>query len=350
MTITKLVTTIAIVACGSLNSNLNINVLKVDAFNNYHQSSSAYSFSHIGTGAGTSTRINTRISTRISTRTPISSTRQGQKLMYKNRFRKTFTFSTLSMSTSDDNGEEISSSAGSSSTSTSSTPRKRRKRKDGKNLKSIQNESTEEVAAAVDPVEDKKEETKIVEETANTPSPSPSTSSISSKPVQLQVMDVRDVVSGVAPKSAQVVQEDEYEEYDYEDEDDDDEYEYYYEDEDDNEVVVATGSKDSSLEDLLADAKRMRKEATESGEDENSFSIPSVIRSVISNIVTVDFFVVCALLAWFLAGIFCSYVIKDDTVQIAFNGIFEPVVQPALGVLMIGSAAGAVFNEEEKEE
>eukprot|EP00979_Chaetoceros_neogracilis_P004168 scaffold731_cov224-Chaetoceros_neogracile.AAC.13 len=34
----------------------------------------------------------------------------------------------------------------------------------------------------------------------------------------------------------------------------------------------------------------------------------------------------------------------DDTVQIAFNGIFEAIVQPALGILMIGSAAGSLFG------
>jgi len=147
---------------------------------------------------------------------------------------------------------------------------------------------------------------------------------------------------------------DEDEEFDDDDDDDDDEYEYYYEDENNNEVVIATTSKSNdsnSLEALLADAKKMRKQAEiENGDDnENSISIPGTIKSVISTIVTIDFFVVCALLAWFLAGIFCSYIIKDDTVQIAFNGIFEPVVQPALGVLMIGSAAGAVFKEPEKE-
>jgi hypothetical protein len=103
--------------------------------------------------------------------------------------------------------------------------------------------------------------------------------------------------------------------------------------------------KDDSMAQLLADAKKMREEAPE-----EEISAPNAIKSVISTIVTADFFVVCGLLLWFLAGIFCSYIIKDDAVQIAFNNIFEPVVQPALGILMIGSAAGAVFKDESKEE
>ena len=221
----------------------------------------------------------------------------------------------------------------SSTNDDTSQPRRRRRRKDGKNVEA-------------------KEDLEKVEE--------PSTMNVSTskpEPVTVKVQDIRDLVAGKTPeeteeddtKSQSIEQYDEDEDED-EDLDDDEEYEYYYEDEDKNEVIVGTSSTgDSSLEALLADAKRMRaKEAEENGEADGP-SIPSAIKSVISTIVTIDFFVVCALLAWFLAGIFCSYVIKDDTVQIAFNGIFEPVVQPALGILMIGSAAGSAFQEPEKE-
>jgi hypothetical protein len=37
----------------------------------------------------------------------------------------------------------------------------------------------------------------------------------------------------------------------------------------------------------------------------------------------------------------------NDTVQIAFNNSFDSKVLPAIGILMIGSAAGAVFPGEE---
>jgi hypothetical protein len=56
--------------------------------------------------------------------------------------------------------------------------------------------------------------------------------------------------------------------------------------------------------------------------------VKEIIFEVISTIVTVDFFLVLALLVWFLAGIFCSYVLKDDAVQIAFNMNFERLTQP----------------------
>lgn len=100
------------------------------------------------------------------------------------------------------------------------------------------------------------------------------------------------------------------------------------------------GSVGDSLEQVLADAKAMRKNVEDSADDDNEKeAIQETVRNILSTIVTVDFFVVCALLVWFLAGIFGSYVLKNDAVQIAFNGIFQQVVQPALGILMIGSVA-----------
>jgi hypothetical protein len=42
--------------------------------------------------------------------------------------------------------------------------------------------------------------------------------------------------------------------------------------------------------------------------------------------------------------------LQDDTVQIAFNGIFQPVVQPALGVLMIAAISDAVLKGDDKKE
>lgn len=89
----------------------------------------------------------------------------------------------------------------------------------------------------------------------------------------------------------------------------------------DKEVIsVGSDTKLDSLEQLLADARRMREATGETEEKDDEISIPNILRNVIQTIVTVDFFFVCVLLLWFLAGIFCSYVLKSDDVQIAFNG------------------------------
>lgn len=82
--------------------------------------------------------------------------------------------------------------------------------------------------------------------------------------------------------------------------------------------------------------------------NEDSLSIPGIIRNVLSTIVTVDFFVVCAFLLWFLAGIAARAIWQDDTIQIAFNNNFETLVQPALGLLMIAAIAGNFFKEDEE--
>jgi hypothetical protein len=80
---------------------------------------------------------------------------------------------------------------------------------------------------------------------------------------------------------------------------------------------------DDSLAALLNDARRMQEE-----EDDVEVEIDEVgdlkakIRNALSTVVTADFFVVLAFLVWFLSGIFCSSVLKDDTVQIAFNSKF----------------------------
>lgn len=112
---------------------------------------------------------------------------------------------------------------------------------------------------------------------------------------------------------------------------------------------------DDSLEQLLEDARLMTEEEKDSKtvggvfSDEEGAGVKEMIGNALSTIVTADFFLVCAFLVWFLLGIFCSYILKDDTVQIAFNNNFEKLVQPALGVLMIAAIGSNFFKEEEKE-
>ena len=87
------------------------------------------------------------------------------------------------------------------------------------------------------------------------------------------------------------------------------------------------------------------------GDDDETATTPvKAIRNALSTLVIADFFVVCFFLLWFLAGIFASYVLKNDDVQIAFNGLFQPVVQPALGILMIAAIADRVFAPQEVDE
>jgi hypothetical protein len=119
-----------------------------------------------------------------------------------------------------------------------------------------------------------------------------------------------------------------------------------------------TGNLDDSLKMLLADARKMqvdkdteRKEAIESGtaDETDDRSLQKKVRSAIGTIIAADFFVVCAFLIWFLVGIAARSVADNDTIQIAFNNNFQLLVQPAIGILMVGSVAGAIFPEKEEE-
>jgi hypothetical protein len=181
--------------------------------------------------------------------------------------------------------------------------------------------------------------------------------------VVMKVRDIRDVVSGT-PEPTLIddgFDKSKKEHVDIVDEDDDEladdeEWEYFDVDNNGNEVIVSNerveriGEKDDSIEQLLADARQMRRaKPADDGGNESSSTMKNTIFEVISTIVTVDFFVVIGLLGWFLAGIFCSSVLHNDAVQIAFNMNFERVTQPALGILMIGSVAGALGNKGEEE-
>lgn len=115
-----------------------------------------------------------------------------------------------------------------------------------------------------------------------------------------------------------------------------------------NRPTFDTEPNEDPLAQLLKDAENLRDDSI-STEHEPS-GVKGTIRNVLSTIVTIDFFVVCGLLLWFIAGIVSSVFFKDDDIQLGFNGIFESVVQPALGILMIAAISDAILKGKEEEE
>ena len=178
--------------------------------------------------------------------------------------------------------------------------------------------------------------------------------------VQLKIADVRDVVAGMvktgpieeqrSPSVPVIKAKDVMNDDDDDELADDEEWEYYDDDDDESSIVNLKSPPLNSLEQMLADAKSMRSEKIEQTGEDFSVESPTSLKNILSTIVTADFFFVCALLVWFLAGIFSSSVLKDDTIQIAFNSNFQMIAQPALGLLMIGSAASAFFKEETEDD
>lgn len=229
--------------------------------------------------------------------------------------------------------------------STSSSSRKRRTRKDGKQFSPPSSQSADNEVAS----------------TATTESKAESKEAPKQNTVVMQVRDIRDVLSGEeAPSTISTTPESSYDDDDeladdeeWVDEDDeelaeDEEWEYY-DDDDEEDIGGGVGkTQDDSLEQLLTDARRMR--AAEPSDEAQEVTTKEKIFDIISTIMTVDFFFVIALFIWFLVGIFCSYVLKDDAVQIAFNMQFEGVTRPALSVLMFGTIAGAIGNKDKEDE
>ena len=241
------------------------------------------------------------------------------------------------------------------STAPSPPPIKRRKRKDGNTFSPPSSLLMESESVDIGDAMSATASTRTdspPEETRPAPAATPPTAN---NVLVMKVRDIRDVVSGAPESPTYDEEEGAYDDAEGEEEDgeegaddiddgdelaDDEEWEYYDVDEDGREIVASSGRQRSAggdassggtrndpIDQLLADARRMR--ASSEGQSQTKTKgVKEIIFEVISTIVTVDFFLVLALLVWFLAGIFCSYVLKDDAVQIAFNMNFERLTQP----------------------
>ena len=139
--------------------------------------------------------------------------------------------------------------------------------------------------------------------------------------VKLEIQDIQSIVSGgknVKPSSPENKSDDSGEEED-----------------------------DDSLKRILADAKRLRKDSGGKSLTDEEANIGDKLKDIVSTIVTIDFFVICGFLLWFVVGVISSTVLGNDSIQIAFNGVFQPLVQPALGILMIGALGSTLLSSEE---
>lgn len=198
----------------------------------------------------------------------------------------------------------------------SPTPKRKRKRK----------RKVETLAAPdEDEEEDEEEEIEIA-----APKPAVELKPRQDSPVQLQVKDVRELVGGTSSSAATSSSSSL-------------EQSSPVASTTSSDAASATSSKstsspassfstaplDDSMEQLLADARRMEEEEGESEvEEEGSGGIKGTIGKALSTIVTADFFVVMAFLLWFLVGIFFSSILKDDTIQIAFNSKYISLACP----------------------
>lgn len=103
-------------------------------------------------------------------------------------------------------------------------------------------------------------------------------------------------------------------------------------------------SQDLDLSELSADIARFR--AKEGKKTESlSESVAGEAKGIISTIIAIDFFVVIIFMLWFIAGVVSSYGFKNTFLLDEFNASWNPIVQPALGVLMGGTILGGVLSK-----
>ena len=73
----------------------------------------------------------------------------------------------------------------------------------------------------------------------------------------------------------------------------------------------------------------------------------NTVKDAVSIVLLVDFFVILFFLGWFIL----AAVLKDSNPYFLerFQDLFNPVVQPAIGILMAGSIASGLLGDRKKE-
>lgn len=102
-------------------------------------------------------------------------------------------------------------------------------------------------------------------------------------------------------------------------------------------------SKSSTPENmLLADLKQMRSKRTQAKGNSSSVSDERdssgiSIKSIIETILLWDFFLVLAFLSWLVVALIPHFVSKNDVLLDPWLALWQPFIQPVLGVLMLGT-------------
>lgn len=83
--------------------------------------------------------------------------------------------------------------------------------------------------------------------------------------------------------------------------------------------------------------------------DENGFKLGSQVKDVLSAVLIADFFAILVFLVWFIAASVSKQFFGNAFLLERFQDIFNPVIQPALGLLMVGSVASGLIKGDDKD-
>ncbi|CAN8073858.1 unnamed protein product [Agarophyton chilense] len=103
-----------------------------------------------------------------------------------------------------------------------------------------------------------------------------------------------------------------------------------------------TSGRDSMIPDamedtLLQDIKSMRAKRMPGSESKPGSDSIYRVKSLIESILLWDFFLVLGLLGWLVVALVPHFVSKDDTLLDPWLALWQPFIQPVLGVLMLGT-------------
>lgn len=95
---------------------------------------------------------------------------------------------------------------------------------------------------------------------------------------------------------------------------------------------------------ILADFEALLQSDQDSGSvSKIRFGSMSILQKLLNKALVLDFFVVVGFLLWFLVGVALQS--SNPAMLLGFQSIFQPVVVPALTVLMVGSIATGIAEK-----
>ena len=110
------------------------------------------------------------------------------------------------------------------------------------------------------------------------------------------------------------------------------------------ELSETSSLSDQALEELLKKDISNFSSLTTKSDDKSENNLLATLKNAFAVFLIVDFFVVLAFLAWFLAGVALQS--TNAVVLERFQDIFQPVVVPSLTVLMVGSFLSGDFGKD----
>eukprot|EP00177_Eucheuma_denticulatum_P002648 GFKZ01004745.1.p1 GENE.GFKZ01004745.1~~GFKZ01004745.1.p1 ORF type:complete len:234 (-),score=20.02 GFKZ01004745.1:273-875(-) len=106
----------------------------------------------------------------------------------------------------------------------------------------------------------------------------------------------------------------------------------------------STSSSSTPEKMLLEDLQRLRAKRAQETPRASDSSVIGTIKSAVDTLLLVDFFLVLALLGWLAVALVPHFLRKNDVLLDPWLALWQPFIQPVLGVLMMGTIAQGTLS------